>query len=334
MLARDLYKEVMRRLERSAYGDRAKELSSRLLRDVLNCSQAQLRFSELALTEEQIQDVLACEEALEKGQPYAQVMGFTEFYGRTFRVSREVLIPRPDTERLVELVLEEVKLSLNRRQETMSRTARLEHPLRLLDLGTGSGCIIVTLALELASLLQRFEDCMIFMATDISEAALSMAKRNAENLGLEDGRIQFYWANVLTPMGIEDGVERGEKQKMGSVSEPLNTESGSICLPLDFLVSNPPYISAQEYTELDEMVLNFEPKVALTDGADGLAFYRKIAALTASFRSGTKLFLEHGYNQKNALRKLFEERGYRTLGQYQDYGGNDRVSAFIWEAKA
>jgi release factor glutamine methyltransferase len=206
------------------------------------------------------------------GEPLAYLLGEREFYSRNFRVTEAVLIPRPETELLVERALAELQ--------------GLEAP-RVLDLGTGSGCIAVTLALECP----RAE----VHATDASAAALEVAKANAALLG---PRVEFHcgdWYSAL-PDGLRFAV----------------------------IVSNPPYVAAGD-PHLG--ALTFEPRLALTDRSDGLACLRRIVAgAPARLESGGTLVVEHGFDQASAVRKLFEEAGFVAVASFADLQRHERVT--------
>jgi release factor glutamine methyltransferase len=163
----------------------------------------------------------------------AYLVGEREFYGRGFRVSDAVLIPRPDTETLVEAAL---------------RWARTDAPaggaaLRIADVGTGSGCIAVTMACELPG--------AVVTASDVSDGALAVARDNAQRLGVA-GRVTFL---------------------QGEWTAPLRARA-----PFDMLLSNPPYVSDVEMGELAVDVRNYEPRAALSAGADGMAAYAQLLA--------------------------------------------------------
>jgi release factor glutamine methyltransferase len=205
------------------------------------------------------------------GEPLAYLLGDREFYGRSFTVSPDVLVPRPETELLVELALE--------------RMRPIEGP-RVLDLGTGSGCIAVTLALECRG--------AQVTATDASPAALELARGNARRLG----------ASVAFHLGDWYGaVPAGHA--------------------FDVIVANPPYVAAGD-PHLD--ALRFEPMQALTDGRDGLACLRTIVAgATARLVPAGWLLVEHGYDQAAAVGALFASAGLsaQTLA---DGAGHPRVT--------
>ncbi len=186
------------------------------------------------LSESQLSAIQQMQDKRKTGMPLAYIVGETDFYGRTFIVTPDVLIPRPDTEALIEKALS----AITTLQEKLGR------PLLIADLCTGSGCIAITLALEARE--HRF------IATDISPAALSLAKQNAEKHGVAD-RIEFIEGDMFTP--FED-------------------------ITIDLIVSNPPYIPAHELSKAEGSQetrgLLFEPRIALDGGIDGLDFVRKI----------------------------------------------------------
>jgi release factor glutamine methyltransferase len=219
---------------------------------------------------------LAAYEALaarrRNGEPLAYLLGEKEFYGRRFAVTPDVLVPRPDTETLVEVALECL--------------ARLTAP-RVLELGTGSGCIAITLQLERP-------DAQL-VATDVSVAALELAHANACDL---DSRVTF------RPGDWYAAVDLSER--------------------FDLIVSNPPYVAAAD-PHLD--ALTHEPALALTDGHDGLqCLSTLIAGARAHLRAGAWLALEHGYDQSAAVGRLLRDAGFREVSVRRDAGGQPRVS--------
>lgn len=204
-----------------------------------------------------------------QGEPLAYLVGEKEFFGRRFAVSPAVLVPRPETERLVEIALD--------------RLARRPAP-RLLDLGTGSGCIAITLALECPT--------ATAVAVDCSRAALQLARGNAHRLG---ARVEFLLGDWFEPV-------RGR---------------------FDLIVANPPYVASAD-PHLDE--LRHEPPHALIGGADGLDELRRIvAAAPAYLNSGGWLVVEHGHDQGEGVRTLFEHTGLVEVATFRDLAGLDRV---------
>ena len=217
-------------------------------------------------------DMLATQRAL--GQPIAYLLRRREFYGRDFTVNADVLIPRPETETLIEASL-----------------PRLGPRASCLDLGTGSGAIAVTLAC------QRPEGRVV--ATDVSDAALAVARANAGRHGC-DGRIEWLHGSWYGPVG--------ERR-------------------FDLVVSNPPYVAAGD-PHLSQGDLRFEPRPALTDGSpDGLASIRAIVAgAPRHLEPGGWLLFEHGYDQAEAARALLVEAGFADPISLPDLAGIPRVA--------
>lgn len=206
-------------------------------------------------------------------KPIQQILGEWEFYGYPFKINENVLIPRADTEILVEqckfLMIDQ------------------ENPL-ILDIGTGSGAIAVTLAKELSG--------SKVIALDISEAALKIAVENAELNEVKN--IEFRKSDVFS-----------------AVTETF-----------DLIVSNPPYIPVEEYNELQIEVKKHEPRLALTDNGDGYFFYEKISAEAGKYlKVGGYLAFEVGYNQWEKVSELMEKNKITPLKIVQDYCGKNRV---------
>ena len=210
------------------------------------------------------------------GEPAAYLIGRREFYGRDFFVDLGTLIPRPETEHLVEAALE----FFGDRQDV-----------RVLDLGTGSGCIAVTLAAE--------RPTWRGAAVDISSAALKTARRNAEANGAADA-VSFIEADFTRPLPFA-------------------------CGSFDLVVSNPPYISEEEYAGLDPGVRNFEPRSALVPGPSGLEHPRAVeAAARALLKEGGLLLMEHGCLQGDACRALCPDAYWKDMRTGRDLAGKDR----------
>jgi release factor glutamine methyltransferase len=250
-----------------------------LMAHVLGVNRAYLAANPMRVlteTEDAKVDMLVTRRAL--GEPVAYLVERREFYSRDFAVCPGVLIPRPETETLVEAAL----------ARFVPRTAHFVP--EVLDLGTGSGAIAVTLACERPDIRVT--------ATDASEDALAVARANAESHGCT-GRIELLH---------------------GSWYEPLAGRR------FDLIVSNPPYV-AQGDEHLGEGDLRFEPARALTDGSsDGLASIRAIAAGARShLNRGGWLLLEHGYDQRAAVDRILEEAGFRERISIADLAGIPRV---------
>ena len=213
------------------------------------------------------------------GEPLAYLVGEAGFRGRIFQVSPAVLIPRPETEVLIELALEKL--------QGLEDLQRRNAP-RVLDLGTGSGIVGISLALECPG--------SRIATVYISFEAISVARNNAGRLGAAIEIRQSDWFENLA----------GETY--------------------DLIVSNPPYV-AEGDPHLELNGLPFEPRMALTDGADGLACIRKIiAGAAAHLAPGGWLLFEHGYDQGESSRNLLTAAGFKAAFTHPDLAGTDRVS--------
>lgn len=215
-------------------------------------------------------------------EPAAYILGRREFWSLEFKVTPAVLIPRPETEILIELFLE---------------IARKEHdakPIRVLDVGTGSGNIAVVVAKELP--------LGTVTALDISSPALEIAMENARRHGVLD-RIQF--------------VE----------SDLWNNLTGEDADGFDFILSNPPYIDPVQFPDLMTDVRDYEPRQALLGGSEGLEFYRRLLPGACDrLRPGGFLLLEIGMNQAEPVTRIIQTLGgFETPAVFQDYSGRDRV---------
>ena len=216
----------------------------------------------------------------EAREPVSRILGEREFYGRSFRVTPDVLDPRPDTETLVEAAL-----------------AAMPHNSRILDLGTGSGAIIITLLAE------RPDTSGV--AVDDSAAALAVASGNAERLGVGN-RLACH---------------------QGSWFEGIDGR-------FDLIVSNPPYIPAGDIPGLSPDVKHFDPLLALAGGVDGLDPYRAIAAgATTHLEPEGLILLEIGAGQAEDVEAIFMAGGLRALSRHRDLGGHVRCLAFGLDQK-
>ncbi len=216
------------------------------------------------------------------GMPMAYVLGYKSFWESEFYVNENVLIPRPETELMIEKALQYYAK---------------DKPLKILDIGTGSGCIII-------SLLQEFNHAT-GIAIDNSAEALKLAEQNAINLQLNDRLIlqQSNWLSAVKPQQF------------------------------DLIVCNPPYIAAEEYHKYMTTDLRFEPRQALTDEADGMQCYDDILSNIHLFmQASTLLMFEHGYNQRQELTKLCLHHGLSVTETVQDLAGIDRmIIAKLWK---
>lgn len=210
------------------------------------------------------------------GEPIAYLVGTREFYGRPFQVTPDVLIPRPETELLVDLALARIPP---------------DKVIEVLDLGTGSGCIAITLALE--------RPAARVSAVDSSVAAWGLAQRNAETL---NARVEFF---------ISDWFDALEGRRF------------------DLIVSNPPYIASED-PHLAQGDIRFEPLSALQSGKDGLSDLRRLIAEAAShLHAGGILLLEHGYDQALPVQTMLKLNGFHPPQNWADLAGTPRVSGGI-----
>lgn len=226
-----------------------------------------------------------------KGYPLQYILGTQEFMGLSFEVGEGVLVPRPDTEVLVESIIEIAKT-----EDFIDRDQ-----LRILDIGTGSGAITLSLAYYI-------RNSKVF-SVDISDKALEIAKKNSERLGL-DHKVTFLKGDLFNPIKRLDGE-----------------------MKFDIIVSNPPYIPSGEIDSLQKEVAKYEPRLALDGGIDGLDFYRKIVCKSPLFLDNKGLLaFEIGYNQGNSLKNLLHEnKGFKNIIIRKDLAGHDRVVFASWE---
>ena len=232
-----------------------------------------------------------------KGEPLAYILGHRHFWREDYKVVPGVLIPRPDTEILVECAIRFCGCHDLASGDVLNVPAgNISENVRFADICTGSGCVGISVANELLS--HGFKVGGVL--TDISDAALQTA-----------------------------GINAADQLKEKSALEVIRNDILKDDLPgnYDFIVSNPPYITDQEMAELDSVVKDHEPDLALRGGDDGLDFYGII--FRKSFDAlipGGAVFVEHGYLQGEAVRALCKEAGFDAVGTVRDYGGNERVT--------
>lgn len=253
-----------------------------LLEHIAGCTHATLIASpERALSADAATQLAALVERRAGGEPLAYLVGSTGFYGLVFQVSPAVLIPRPETELLVDLAL----------QLAAALPPGTSAP-RLLDLGTGSGAIAVSLAAHLPQ--------AAVSAVERSPAALAVARGNATRNGVS---VSFHQGDWFAPLAAER---------------------------FDIVVANPPYVAAGD-PHLQQNGLPFEPQEALSDGGDGLACLRAIvAAAPQHLLPGGHLLLEHGYDQAAAVRALLAAAGFVEILSHRDLARIERVSGGRW----
>ena len=212
-------------------------------------------------------------ERRKKGEPIAYLINKKEFWNNEFFVNKDVLIPRPDTELIIEEVL-----------KIYSKNTQLQ----VLDIGTGSGCILLSILKERSN----------FYGTgiDISKKSINVSKFNAKQLNLTN-RVKFFHSSV-------DNFNNGK---------------------YDIIVSNPPYIEQLSLKYLEKDVVNFEPKLALSGGFDGFSKIRKVInKASILIKKKGRFILEIGFDQKNKVIKILKEEGFYVNKAIKDYGNNDR----------
>jgi release factor glutamine methyltransferase len=217
-------------------------------------------------------------------EPLSRIRGERDFYGRTFAITQAVLDPRPDTETLIDLVL-----------QWADETGGRDRPLDIIDIGTGSGAILITLLAELPR--------ATGLGTDVSPDALVVARSNAVRNAVA-GRARFELAHAL------DGIDG----------------------PFDILVSNPPYIPSADVLILEAAVRDYDPAMALDGGPDGLCMYRQIAARAGSVVPSGLIALEVGAGQAADVSRILTENVENRRGTpwtRADLGGHDRTVALL-----
>jgi release factor glutamine methyltransferase len=225
------------------------------------------------LNSEQVETFKNLIERRRKKEPVAYLINKKEFWKDEFFVNKNVLIPRPDTELIIEQVL-----------KIYSKDSQLQ----VLDIGTGSGCILLSILKERPN----------FYGTgiDISKKSINVSKLNAKQLNLTS-RVKFFHSSV-------------DNFKIGKY---------------DLIVSNPPYIELFNLKYLEKDVINFEPKLALSGGFDGFSKIRKVINKAKNLiKKNGKFILEIGFNQKNKVKKILKEEGFYVNKAIRDYGNNDR----------
>ena len=225
-----------------------------------------------------------------KGEPIAYILGEKEFWSLPLNVSKGTLIPRPDTEILVEKALQ---IALEKLQKNPPH-------FRILDLGTGTGAIALALASELSSICQKQQISLEIIGVDLMPDVVALAQSNAERNKLNVQFLQSRWFENITGQ-------------------------------FDLIVSNPPYIDAQD-EHLRQGDVRFEPLSALVANDTGYADLRHIIELAPSYlNSNGALLLEHGWQQGEKVRSIFQENHWEMVETVRDYGDNERVTLGFWK---
>lgn len=265
-----VYNEVRNKLANAGVNDKSD--ADWLIATILNKNRAEIKLVPF-VTDKQYEDIMKATGRRAKGESLDNIFGYAEFYGLRFDVNKKVLTPRMETEILVEQVL---KIEKNFKNAT------------ILDLGTGSGAIAISLA----------KNCdAAITAIDVSKMALATAETNARK---NDAKIEFLHSNLF------EGLKRKRK--------------------FDIIVSNPPYIPTTQIAKLDKNVRECDPHLALDGGEDGLDFYREITkGATSRLNNGGWLFYEIGKGQASAVRKIMRENGFEQIKTIKDYNKIERI---------
>lgn len=258
-----------------------------LLAEALDCPRINLytRFNEVP-EDEPMAKYRAWVKRRAAGEPVAYLVGHREFYSLKFFVDNHVLIPRPETEHVVVAALEAAK-------------AIEASPLRIIDIGTGSGCVAITLAKQLAEATDKRE--VVVAATDLSPEAIQVAQKNAEAHGVDD-RVRFFTGDLL------EALPAGSK-------------------PVHMIVSNPPYIGTDEINTLDEGVKNHEPHVALFGGQDGTEIIQRLIdqAIPMLLPGGYLIFETSPINIDRCVDLVSKHPEFDSVETERDFGNLKRV---------
>jgi release factor glutamine methyltransferase len=258
------------------------------------------------------------------GEPTQHLTGKQEFWGLEFEVTPHVLIPRPETEHVIEVALDRLAVREIRagRKQTLSGEG-----LQIADIGTGSGCIAIALARELSG--------ATIYATDISNAALAVARRNAERHSVSDC-IHFIESNLFDQVSLVGaqhaapllGTHPFAATHQSRVTSLPRPGRGQQSLSLELIASNPPYIGRREAATLMREVRDHEPEVALYGGEEGYELYAELIAQSAAhLKPGGILVLELGHNSLPAVQPLLEAPTWTNVGITNDLAGIPRVIA-------
>ncbi len=272
-----IYKESVEAIAKFFGQNEAEQLINIAFEDALGISRIDRLTKNVALTSNQLDKIAAIRIRLLNQEPIQQIVGKAQFYGHEFIINKHCLIPRPETEELVDLIIKE-------NQEKKS----------ILDIGTGSGCIAI-------SLKKGMPNARV-TGIDIAEETLAVAIKNAQKLEVQ---INF--------------------EKLDVLNESLKNK-------YDIIVSNPPYIPESDRTKMSENVLNFEPDVALfVTNDDPLIFYKRIADLgLRHLHKNGKIYFEIHEEFGEQVVLLLKNSGYRNIQLYQDLNAKDRIVSAIF----
>ncbi|CUS96379.1 peptide chain release factor N(5)-glutamine methyltransferase [Candidatus Kryptobacter tengchongensis] len=264
--------------------DEARLTIELMLCHILKCKRVDLYVNfEKPLTKSELENLKELIKRRLRREPLQYIIGKTEFMGLEFKLTPAVLIPRPETEILVERALETLKKEFADRKTP-----------KVLDIGTGSGNIAISLAKFLG-------DKITVIGIDISKEAIELAKENAQLNGVKN--VEFIQLDLFDQKLINEFKKQ-----------------------FDLIVSNPPYIAVDEIENLQDEIKKFEPRHAITDGANGLSFYKKIAKIGKELINETGFILvEIAYGQAENVKKIFTDADYGQIEIFKDYLGIERV---------
>jgi len=265
-----------------------------------------------ALIESESQNYFSWIERRAAGVPTQHLTGKQEFWGLEFEVTRDVLIPRPETEHLIEVALDRLALRDLRVKQSPNMSGE---GLVIADIGTGSGCIAIALAKELPA--------ASIYALDVSSAALAVAQRNAARLHFAD-RIHFLESNLLGGLpASESPLAAYNQRKPEAHGLPVADQQA---LLFDLIVSNPPYIGRREASTLACEVHDHEPAIALFGGEEGYEFYADLITQSAArLKPGGILVVELGHDSLPAVQPLLDRPAWTNVGVTNDLAGIPRV---------
>jgi len=285
----------------------AKQESEILLSTLFDCGRLDLYLDNRPLGAEELSWIKKRLKERKEGKPLQYLLGTAHFMGLEFEVNPDVLIPRPETEILVEAAIEKLK----KEEQTL--------PALIIDLGTGSGNIAIAIA-------KLYPHCQI-LGLDISLAALRVARRNALKHKV-DKRVDFVLGNGFSSLKVCPALSYSEE----------NREARKSCASADMIISNPPYIKSANLTQPRSFgygfrrlprEIGFEPRIALDGGEDGLKYYRRIIRGSPAYlKEGGYLIMEIGDTQVNNVSEMFSASGkFREIEIVKDYNNIERVIA-------
>ena len=276
-----ILKEIQRKLcnNFSIFGIETPELDARIiLKEVLSLDDKDLILKDsLDIPDEMIEEIIAIESRRLNGEPISKIFKKRDFYNSTFLISNDVLDPRPETELIVEIA----NNFINKNEVK-----------NILDLGTGSGCILLSILKE--------NKMINGLGIDLSKDAISIAKQNSKKLNLET-QSNFLISNWMSSLNYK----------------------------YDLVVSNPPYIASEDIKKLSKSVKIYDPILSLDGGDDGLNSYRLIASdLKRVVSKNALIIIEIGYNQSLQVIEIFKKNNFKLTKKYNDINGLDRVLTF------